>query len=68
MLRTEEWKICPYAEDQGELFDLRTDPYEMDNKFDDPSVSHIKTILMQRLTQRMMCLGQMPEALPKLPV
>ena len=63
MLRTEDWKLCLYAEDQGELYDVRNDPHELQNRFDDPSVADIKTALMQRLTQRMMCFGQMPEAL-----
>ncbi|MGH1416065.1 MAG: sulfatase family protein [Pelagimonas sp.] len=68
MLRNDDWKLCLYAEDQGELFDLKSDPYETANRFDDPSVSAIKAEMMQRLMQRMMCQGQMPEALPELDI
>ncbi|MCC5972395.1 MAG: sulfatase-like hydrolase/transferase [Pararhodobacter sp.] len=64
MLRTEDWKLCLYAEDQGELFDLRADPAETNNRFNDPELTEIKANLMQRLSQRMMCYGQMPEELP----
>ena len=41
MLRTREWKICLYAEDQGELYNLSEDPYEMNNRFDDPDCSSV---------------------------
>ncbi len=42
MLRTAEWKLCLYAADQGELFDLRTDPQETMNRFDDSEPSDEK--------------------------
>lgn len=64
MLRTDDWKLCLYAEDQGELFDLRADPFETTNRFDAPDVAGMKAEMMQRLAQRMMCFGQMPEDLP----
>jgi arylsulfatase A-like enzyme len=64
MLRTPDWKLCLYAEDHGELFDLRADPHETTNRFDDPNLTVVKAGLMQRLTQRMMCFGQMPDELP----
>jgi hypothetical protein len=64
MLRTADWKLCVYAEDQGELFDLSADPHEMINRFDDPELAGVKAGMMQRLAQRMMCFGQMPEDLP----
>lgn len=61
MLRTEDWKLCLYAEDRGELFELHSDPHETINRFDNPTFAEIKTTLMQRLSQRMMCFGRMPE-------
>ena len=64
MLRTADWKLCVYAEDQGELFDLSADPHEMINRFDDPELAGVKARMMQRLAQRIMCFGQMPEDLP----
>ena len=68
MLRTTRWKICVYAEDQGELYDLHTDPYETTNRFDDQDLVSVKAEMMQRLSQRMMCFGQMPEELPEKPI
>jgi len=65
MLRTRDWKLCVYAEDQGELFDLRVDPHERTNLFDDPLYLGHKAEMMQRITQRMMCQGRMPEDLPE---
>ncbi|TCT04217.1 sulfatase [Aquabacter spiritensis] len=64
MLRTREWKICLYAEDRGELYDLQADPFETTNRFDDPELVKLKLELMQRLAKRMMCFGRMPEDLP----
>jgi len=65
MLRTTEWKLCLYGEDEGELFDLCGDRHETTNRFDDPELAGVKAALMQRLAQRMMCFGQMPEDLPQ---
>ena len=33
----DRWKLSLCAGDQGELFDLNTDPYEETNLFDDPA-------------------------------
>ncbi|MDO6567904.1 sulfatase-like hydrolase/transferase [Alteromonas sp. 1_MG-2023] len=65
MLRNEEWKICLYADDQGELYNILQDPNEKENLFDVPQYQDIKTTMMNRLIQRMMCFGQMPERLPR---
>lgn len=64
MLRTHDWKLCIYAEDRGELYNLKIDPYETTNLFHDPDCVGLKTELMQRLARRMMCGGQMPDELP----
>jgi len=64
MLRTAAWKLCLYAEDQGELFDLRADRHETTNLFDCPDHAEVKAEMMQRLAQRIICFGQMPEDLP----
>ncbi len=64
MIRTEDWKLCLYGEDRGELFDLRVDRHETSNLFDDPRYTSTQIALMGRLAQRMMCFGQMPEDLP----
>ena len=34
---SDRWKLNLCAGDQGELFDLRSDPYEQNNLFDDPA-------------------------------
>ena len=34
---SDRWKLNLCAGDQGELFDLRSDPYEQTNLFDDPA-------------------------------
>lgn len=65
MLRTRDWKICLYAEDLGELYDLRNDPYETTNLFDDPAVLPLRDELLARLARRMLCCGSMPEYLPR---
>jgi arylsulfatase len=36
MISGDRWKLALCAGDQGELFDLNTDPYEQNNLFDDP--------------------------------
>ncbi|MBM3933224.1 MAG: hypothetical protein FJ319_02810 [SAR202 cluster bacterium] len=33
----DNWKLNLSADDQPELYDLNTDPHELDNKFDDPA-------------------------------
>lgn len=68
MLRTAEWKLCIYGEDDGELFDLRGDPYETTNRFDDLELTGVKIDMLHRMAKRMMCLGQMPEELPSKPI
>lgn len=65
MLRNSEWKICMYADDCGELYNILHDPMETKNLFDEPQYNEIKNTMISRLTQRMMCFGQMPERLPR---
>lgn len=64
MLRTERWKLCLYADDQGEMYDLLNDPHEAQNLYDDPASANVKTRLLTRLTRRLMGKGQAPEDLP----
>jgi len=68
MLRTETWKLCIYADDRGELYDLKADPHEMHNRYDDPALASVVNTLQHRLTQRMVCAGQAPEDLSRLRV
>ncbi len=64
MLRNREWKLCLHSMDQGELFNLVHDPHEMHNLYQDPNHREVRDLLIQRLTQRLLCLGQAPEYLP----
>lgn len=61
MLRTREWKLCQYAHDQGELYDLTADPYEVNNLYGETAYLQIQMQLQERLSQRLMMQGQAPE-------
>ncbi|HBE03407.1 MAG TPA: hypothetical protein DC049_13200, partial [Spirochaetia bacterium] len=64
MIRNKNWKLCVYCDDRGELYDIKKDPFEMNNLFDDSEYTDIKTRMMHRLIQRQTCMGQAPELLP----
>jgi len=51
MMRTAEWKLVRHYKvaDQDELFDLRHDPGEMQNRFADPSTSAVRHELQAKL-------------------
>lgn len=68
MLRTNNWKLCVYAEDQGELYDIYGDPHEINNRFSDPALATLKNELLHRLSQRTISLGRSPQDLPNLDV
>jgi arylsulfatase A-like enzyme len=65
MLRTRDWKLTQYADDKGELYDLKDDPNEIENRYDDPSCAAIVQDMKSRLLRRMLCNGQAPEDLPE---
>jgi len=53
-LRTHDWRLSLYAnETWGELYDLRADPDETRNLWDDPSASAIKGELALKLAQQL---------------
>lgn len=66
MVRTKEWKLCAYAHDRWELYDLVSDPGEEKNLYGDPAYAAIREEMQQRLTMRMMCQGAAPGRLPAL--
>lgn len=54
MIRTEEWKLVHYAgKPYGELYDLRTDPGEFRNLYDDPAYLAMREALAHSLLDRM---------------
>ncbi len=54
MVRTQDHKLVVYhGEDTGELYDLRQDPGEHDNKWADPSYRAVRGELLLRLCDRM---------------
>jgi arylsulfatase A-like enzyme len=63
MLRTKKWKLCTYADDQNELFDLTVDPLERQNLYGDAACISIQNEMHERLNRRLMCKGQAPEDL-----
>ncbi len=54
MVRTHEHKVVVYhGHDLGELYDLRADPEETFNHWDDPDYAPVKASMMKRVTDRM---------------
>lgn len=48
-IRTAQWKLCLYANGEGELYDLMDDPYEVRNRFADPSFATVRAELTEQL-------------------
>jgi arylsulfatase A-like enzyme len=50
MIRTEEWKLVHYVRaPYGELYNLREDPHELHNLYDDPAHAKVKAEMKSRL-------------------
>jgi arylsulfatase len=50
MVRSEDWKLVHFLDhDEGQLFDLTTDPEEVENRWDDPDTEEQKRDLRDRL-------------------
>lgn len=64
MIRTDRWKLCEYANDLGELYDLASDPHETTNLYESPAHGATRAELQQRLIRRTLCRGGAPEDLP----
>ncbi|MFH0982176.1 MAG: sulfatase-like hydrolase/transferase, partial [Planctomycetota bacterium] len=48
-IRTERHKLVLNQTDMDELYDLQTDPWEMENRIDDPALSELRITLHDRL-------------------
>ncbi|MFD1673890.1 sulfatase [Alicyclobacillus fodiniaquatilis] len=53
MVRTTTHKLVRYHDQNTELYDLKIDPTETTNRWDDPSCSEIKLALLQIMADRM---------------
>jgi len=52
-LRYDRYKYVAHLEDIDELYDLEADPYELENRVDDPELADIRAELQRRLLARM---------------
>jgi arylsulfatase A-like enzyme len=53
-----QWRMTLYSEaDWGELYDLKNDPNEFYNLWDDPGHIGVRTEMLERLSRRMMDLS-----------
>lgn len=52
-LRFGQYKYGAHLNDRHELYDLSADPYELDNRIDDPILDHIRTDMRRRLREQM---------------
>lgn len=48
-IRTHDWKLNVYANGEGELYDLKSDPHELTNRFGDPAYDAIVHGLERKL-------------------
>jgi arylsulfatase A-like enzyme len=49
MIRTEDYKLVVNPADVNELYDLRADPDELQNRYDHPELAGVRRELMSRL-------------------
>jgi arylsulfatase A-like enzyme len=52
MVRTPDWKYAHYVDDSPELYDLRADPWELENLAGRPAYRDTEQALRQRLLER----------------
>jgi arylsulfatase len=57
MIRTPEWKYAHYVDDIPELYDLQTDPWELENLAGNPQYAEMEAQLKQRLLERTITAG-----------
>jgi hypothetical protein len=57
-IRTSRWKLVRYWDGQVELYDLRNDPYELDNLRADPAYDEVQQALAARLEKLRTCAGR----------
>lgn len=57
MVTDGRYKLSVYHDDQGELYDLDTDPRELTNRFDDPALRDVRERLTLDLCRRVLAVG-----------
>ncbi|MBT3378182.1 MAG: sulfatase-like hydrolase/transferase [Lentisphaerae bacterium] len=58
VLRDRQWKYCHYQDrDYGELYDLRKDPWETTNLWDDPGQTQRKADFSRKMVDRLIALS-----------
>jgi arylsulfatase A-like enzyme/MFS family permease len=57
-IRTPRWMYAEYTEGDAELYDLRRDPYELDNLAGDPAYDAVRAKLGARLDSLRDCAGE----------
>jgi len=62
MLRTDRYKLVLNQADTPELYDLKRDPHELDNRIDDPRYGEVAESLYERLLDRLAETGDQPPA------
>ena len=56
-LRTPRYMFSVYGNGEQELYDLRADPYELDNRAGSPEYEQVRTMLTERLQRLRYCAG-----------
>ena len=66
MIRTHDWKLIYHAgQPYGELFNLKEDPNEFRNRYDDPECREVRDTMMRQLLDHLVATeNPMPEASP----
>jgi len=57
MITDGRYKLSIYHDDDSELYDLQTDPGELDNHFDDPDLREVRERLTLELCRRLLGVG-----------
>lgn len=65
MVSNGRYKLSIYYDDQNELYDLKTDPYEINNLYGNKSVENIQYNLMEILVKRLLGVGIRPDGIWK---
>jgi arylsulfatase A-like enzyme len=48
-VRTDRYRLVYYGQGEGELYDHKNDPHELDNRYDDPVYTSVRLMLMERI-------------------